>query len=45
SAVTAIPLLGEQVTRNLVLGGLLILFGVFYATTSSRIFRRKNAAL
>lgn len=33
AAVTAVPFLGEKITFNLVLGGLLIIFGVFYATT------------
>lgn len=45
AAITAIPLLGEKITTNLLIGGALILFGVFYATTSSHLFRRKNAVL
>lgn len=45
AAITAIPLLHEEVTTKLIIGGALILFGVFYATTSSRIFRRRNTAL
>jgi drug/metabolite transporter (DMT)-like permease len=42
AAVTAIPLLGEQVTTNLIIGGVLILGGVFYATTSAQIFGPKT---
>lgn len=42
AAITAIPLLGEQVTTNLIIGGVLILGGVFYATTSSRLFSDKT---
>lgn len=37
AAVTAVPFLGEKITINLVLGGLLILLGVFLATTYSQI--------
>lgn len=45
AAVTAIPLLNEQVTPKLIIGGSLILFGVFYATVSSRFLPRNNVAL
>jgi drug/metabolite transporter (DMT)-like permease len=43
AAVTAIPLLHEKVTTNLIIGGTLILFGVFYATSSASVFRRNTA--
>ncbi|MBI4079099.1 MAG: DMT family transporter [Candidatus Levybacteria bacterium] len=32
-AATAIPILGEKPTTNLIIGGILVLFGVFFATT------------
>ncbi len=37
ASLTAIPLLGERVTPPLVIGGILILAGVFYATTYDKI--------
>ncbi|MCL4365918.1 DMT family transporter [Patescibacteria group bacterium] len=37
AAVTAVPFLGEKITFNLILGGLLIIFGVFYATAYSKL--------
>lgn len=42
ASVTAIPLLGEKVTLNLVVGGILILSGVFYATATSRGSHQKS---
>lgn len=33
AAITAVPFLGEKITINLILGGVLILFGVFYAVS------------
>lgn len=39
AAITAVPFLGEKITLNLVLGGLLIIAGVFYATTYTTLGR------
>lgn len=33
TAFAAIPIFGEKITWELIIGGILILFGVFYATT------------
>lgn len=38
-ALTAVPFLGEKITVNLVLGGIMIMLGVFYATTYSQLKR------
>lgn len=40
ASLTAIPLEGEKITGNLVIGGLLIIFGVFYATSFDVILRK-----
>lgn len=37
AAIASVPILGERLTESLVLGGLLILFGVFLATTYEQI--------
>lgn len=39
TALTAVPFLGEKITLNLILGSSLILFGVFYATTYSKLLK------
>lgn len=39
AAITAVPFLGEKITINLVIGGILIIFGVFYATTFTQFKR------
>ncbi|MBI2337772.1 DMT family transporter [Candidatus Daviesbacteria bacterium] len=33
ASITAVPFLGEKITLNLILGGILIIFGVFYAVS------------
>lgn len=40
AALTAIPLLGEQITPRLVMGASLIIFGVFYATAWDHLHRK-----
>jgi drug/metabolite transporter (DMT)-like permease len=44
AAVTAIPILGEQPTPFLIVGGMLILGGVFYATTYTDL-RKKGVSV
>lgn len=43
AAVVAIPVLHEKVTLQLLIGGLLILLGVFYATTYPLLKKQKSA--
>lgn len=42
TALTAIPILGEKITAATVIGGFLIIFGVFYATTYPLWIKEKN---
>jgi len=39
AALTAVPILGEKITINLILGGILIIFGVFYATSYTGLLK------
>lgn len=43
AATTAIPILGEKITPQLIIGGILILTGVFFATTYPLLKNRKTA--
>lgn len=45
AAITAIPILGEKPTFSMVAGGILIIIGVFYATTWQYIKKQRKSVL
>lgn len=45
AAITAVPFANEKINLNLILGGILIVFGVFYATTWETFKKRYNSNL